>query len=382
VSLPTLLAGLSLGIWIYLLVGRGRFWREPVSTFHPHAASWPSVVAVVPARDEAEVIGTAVFSLLRQNYRGDFRVVLVDDHSTDGTADTARRAAETAGAEDRLTVVTADPLPAGWTGKLWAMSEGLRHVEESGHEARLVLLTDADIEHDPRNLAELVARLDAEKLDMASLMVKLRCQSLAERAFIPAFVFFFQMLYPFAWVNDPEHAMAAAAGGCMLLRRSALARIGGIGCIRNALIDDCALGAQVKAGSKIWLGLSDHTRSLRPYPDWRDIWRMIARSAYTQLRYSPLLLAGTVAGMVLKYMVPPMLLFHGGTPSVLAALSWGVMAVIFVPTLRYYERSLVWAPLLPVIALFYLGATIDSARRHWLGKGGEWKGRVQMRGAQ
>lgn len=379
-SLPTLLAALSLAIWVYLLAGRGRFWRTPVETCHPHASFRPSVVAVVPARDEAEFIARSVGSLLRQNYPGDFRVVLVDDHSRDGTAELAREAAKTLGAEDRLSVIGAAPLPAGWTGKLWALAEGLRFVEEQGFDATLVLLTDADIEHDPENLAELVARLDAEQLDLASLMVELRCVSFAERAFIPAFVFFFRMLYPFSWVNDPERDTAAGAGGCMLLRRSALARIGGIACIRDALIDDCALAAQVKRGAKIWLGLSGHTRSLRPYPGWRDIWRMIARTAYTQLRYSPALLAATAAGMAVTYLAPPLLLFHGGAASLFAALAWTIMTAVFVPTLRYYRRSLLWAPLLPAIALFYLAATIDSARRHWQGTGGEWKGRVRNRG--
>ena len=373
------LAALSLAIWLYLLLARGGFWRERPPAVLPGLPRWPDIVAVIPARDEAETIAAAVGSLLRQDYPGRLAVVLVDDHSSDGTAERARAAAQSCGAAGRLTVLAARPLPAGWTGKLWAMEEGLRHVEESGAPAEFVLFTDADIAHHPTNLRELAARATAGRCDLVSLMVLLRCRSLAERALVPAFVFFFAMLYPFAWVRDPRRRTAAAAGGCMLARRTALARIGGFAGIRGTLIDDCALAARIKPGGPVWLGLTAATRSLRPYPRLADIWRMVARTAYTQLGRSPLLLAGTVAAMSVTYLAPPLLTLRGGPAALLAGLAWLAMAVAFVPVLRLYRQSPAMAPLLPAIALFYVAATVDSARRHWLGKGGEWKGRVQQR---
>jgi hopene-associated glycosyltransferase HpnB len=381
VSAATPLAALSLAIWLYLLFARGGFWRERPRRATEQSSRWPAVVAVIPARDEAETIGETVSSLLCQRYAGRLSLVLVDDHSSDGTAAVAREAARAVGVEDRLIIVGARPLPVGWTGKLWAVAEGLRQVAGNGDSAELVLLTDADIAHHPDNLAELVARVENDGLDLASLMVKLNCASFAERALIPAFVFFFAMLYPFAWVNDTSRRTAGAAGGCMLVRRAALDRIGGIASISGALIDDCALAGRIKAGGPIWLGLTAETRSLRRYPRLGDIWRMIARTAYTQLGHSPLLLAGTVLGLAVTYLAPPLLaLGAGGAAALLAGLAWLAMAVAFMPILRFYGVSLLVAPLLPAIAFFYLAATIDSARRHFQGRGGEWKGRVQQRG--
>jgi hopene-associated glycosyltransferase HpnB len=306
---------------------------------------------------------------------------VVDDHSEDGTAAAAYAAAAVgAGADGRLTVVPARPLPSGWTGKLWAMAEGLRAVEASGEPPELLLFTDADIRHHRSNLAELAARLEDEKRDLVSLMVLLRCQSRAERFLIPAFVFFFAMLYPFAWSNDPRRATAAAAGGCVLLRREACRRIGGLAAIRGALIDDCALARAVKeSGGAIWLGLTRATRSLRPYPEVGDVWRMVARTAFAQLRYSPALLAGTVLGLAVTYLAPPLLVLAGGPAAALAGAAWVVMMVACLPMLRFYGLSPLRAPLLPAVAVVYLAATIDSARRHWRGAGGEWKGRVQWR---
>jgi hopene-associated glycosyltransferase HpnB len=373
------IALLSLAIWLVLIFARGGFWREMPRQAPEASPRWPAVVAVVPARDEAEGIGAAIASLLRQRYPGEFTIVLVDDHSTDGTAAIAREAARECGAAERLTIVAAEPLPPGWTGKLWAVSEGLRHVAASKVAPEYVLLTDADIAHHATNLRELVARSETAGLDLASLMVLLRCRSFAERALIPAFVFFFEMLYPFAWVNDPRRKTAGAAGGCMLVRHSALERIGGIASIKDSMIDDCALGAKIKEGGRIWLGLTRQTQSLRRYPAVADIWRMIARTAYTQLHYSPWLLGSTVLGLAVTYLAPPVLTFTGGAAAVAAALAWLAMTIAFVPILRLYRQPLVIAPLLPVIATIYLAATIDSARRHWQGKGGEWKGRVQQR---
>jgi len=305
-------------------------------------------------------------------------VVLVDDHSSDGTALAARRAAEEAGKSARLRIVGARPLPPGWTGKLWALAEGVNQLDHGIDAPELYLFTDADIAHHPGNLKELVARLQSEQRDLVSLMVLLRCQSLAERFLMPAFVFFFAMLYPFAWSNDPRRRTAAAAGGCILLRRSAYERIGGHAAIRGALIDDCALAREVKREGSIWLGLTQQTRSLRAYPRLADIWRMVARTAYTQLDHSPALLIGALLGLTLTYLVPPLLVvFATGPASWLGAAAWAMMALAYAPMLRFYRQSPLWAPLLPAIASVYLAATLDSAWRHWRGKGGEWKGRVQ-----
>ena len=376
------LALLTLAIWLYLLFGRSFFWiaRSAGEARSQRRAilrsedkeSLPSIVAVIPARNEAAVVGRAIASLLAQDYAGDFRIVLVDDHSTDGTAEAARK--EAGARIDRLQIVAARPLPRGWTGKLWALSEGVRQVAEP---PALYLFTDADIAHHPSNLSELVARLEGEQRDLVSLMVKLRCESFAERFLIPPFVFFFAMLYPFAWSNDPRRATAAAAGGCILIRRSAYERIGGWDSLKGELIDDCALARAVKRGGSIWLGLTQRTVSLRAYPRIADIWNMVARTAYTQLGYSPLLLGGTVLGMTITYFLPPFLLLSGGGAAVIGALSWAAMAVTYAPMLRFYGISLAWAPLLPAAASVYLAATVASAWRHWRGRGGEWKGRVQ-----
>jgi hopene-associated glycosyltransferase HpnB len=367
---------LACAIWAYLLLGRGGFWHHEPALATDTLADWPGVVAVIPARDEAAGIETCVRSLLGQDYPGRFGLVLVDDHSTDGTAELARRAADALGRADRLRIVAARALPTGWTGKLWAVAQGLEAARAWMPETDYLLLGDADIAHDPRNLAELVAHAEVGGLDLASLMVVLNCETWAERWLIPAFVFFFEKLYPFAWVNRGDRHIAAAAGGCMLVRRRALDRIDGVSRIRAALIDDCALAAAIKPGGPIWLGLATRTRSLRVYPKVGDIWLMVARTAYVQLGHSPLLLALTVLGMAITYLAPPALLLAGGLPALLGALAWAAMALAYAPTLRRYRRSLLWAPLLPLVALFYAAATVGSAWRHYRGRGGAWKGRV------
>lgn len=380
VSAAFLVASVSLATWLYLLLGRGFFWLTRVAPLPVPPAHWPSVVAVVPARNEAALVGTAIDSLLRQQYAGRFSIVLVDDHSEDGTAEIAREAAVRLGQNDRLRVGRASPLPRGWTGKLWALAEGVRLAGEAGNPPDLFLFTDADIVHHATNLAELVARLGDDRRDLVSLMVRLRCESWAERFLIPAFVFFFAMLYPFAWSNDPRRRTAAAAGGCVLLRQSAYERIGGFAAIRDALIDDCALARAVKrSGGAIWLGLTQATRSLRPYPHIADVWRMVVRTAYDQLHHSPAVLAGTVIGLALTYLAPPILVVFGGAAGWLGGLTWAAMSLAYAPMVRFYGLSPIWAPLLPAIALVYLAATIDSARRYWLGRGGEWKGRMAWR---
>jgi len=366
---------LALAVWIYLLAGRGMFWRPLLLPPAPPASRWPRVAAVVPARNEAGIINASLASLLAQDYPGEFTVVLVDDHSSDGTAAFARAAA--AALPGRLIAVSARTLPVGWTGKLWALAEGVRTLEQGDALPELLLFTDADIVHHRRNLVELVSVLDAGGLDLVSLMVRLHCESRAERFLVPAFVFFFAMLFPFAWVNDPHRHTAAAAGGCILIRRTAFDRIGGYAPIGDALIDDCALAREVKHGGPILLALSRETRSMRPYPRLADLWSMIARTAYAQLDHSPLLLAATVLGMGLTFLAPPLLVLGGGVGAVIGAIAWAAMAVAYAPMLRFYGLKPLWAPVLPAVALVYIGATLDSAWQYLRGRGGAWKGRVQ-----
>ncbi len=370
----------ALAIWVYLMLGRGRFWlsgeRDSRNEPAPPAV-WPRVVAVIPARDEAETIGLTVRSLLGQAYDGPFSIILVDDESRDGTAAVGRAAAAAVGGSDRLTVVSGGPLRPGWTGKLWAVAQGVERASASD-APDFLLLTDADITYAPEALATLVARAQSGGYTLTSLMAKLRCVSLAERCFVPAFIYFFQMVYPFAWVNRPTHAMAGAAGGCMLVRPDALRAAGGIGAIRGALIDDCALGAALKQQGPIWLGLTERVTSARPYDHIGDIRRMVARSAYAQLRYSPLNLLGTVAGLGLTFLVGPIMAIAAhGLPQILGAASWALMAASYQPILRFYGRSPVWGVALPAVALAYMAFTLDSAYQHALGRGGLWKGRVQ-----
>jgi hopene-associated glycosyltransferase HpnB len=377
-SADVVVAGLSFAIWAYLVLGHGGFWCASERDDRNEPAEpqeWPRIVAVIPARNEADMLPQSLGSLLAQDYPGELSVILVDDSSDDGTADVARRIA---GSEARLTVLAGAPLPAGWTGKLWAVDQGVRAALSREARPDYLLLTDADIGYSRDALRRTVARAKAGGFVLTSLMAQLRCDSLAERALIPAFVFFFEMLYPFAWVNDRRRATAAAAGGSMLVEAGALEKAGGIGAIRAALIDDCALGARMKAHGPIWLGLTHRVTSLRPYPNLSDIRRMVARSAYAQLKFSPLLLAGTVAGLSLVYIAPPLLAFFGAGPArALAVSAWGLMTLAFLPILRFYRLSPVWAPALPAIAATYMTFTIDGAIQHWQGRGGMWKGRAQ-----
>jgi hopene-associated glycosyltransferase HpnB len=367
-------------IWAYLLGWRGAFWlgsqRDDRLPVRP--AVWPSIAIVIPARNEADCIDKTIDSLLRQGYPGEWSVILVDDSSTDATATVAAAAAAARGQAARLTVVAGQALPAGWTGKLWALKQGIAVTERKPHRPDYLLLTDADIVYETGVLESLAARAAGEGLVLTSLMVKLRCESFAEQVHIPAFIFFFQMLYPFSFVNRPDRAEAAAAGGCMLVRADALRQAGGIEAIRTALIDDCALAAKLKARGPIWLGLTDRVRSIRPYPAFDDIRRMVARSAYAQLRYSPLVLVGTTFGMALTYFAPPLLgLFGSGIARLLGLAAWGMMTVAFQPTLRFYRLSPLWGLGLPIIAFLYLLYTLDSAYQYMRGRGGSWKGRAQ-----
>jgi hopene-associated glycosyltransferase HpnB len=308
--------------------------------------------------------------LLAQDYAGPYRVILIDDCSSDDTGAIAR-----ALNDPRLTVLTGTPRPAGWAGKLWAVAQGIAEADETADD--FVLLTDADIVHDARHVATLVAQAERGGFDLVSEMVQLSCISTAERALIPAFVFFFQLLYPFARVNEAWRPTAAAAGGTMLVRNKALRRIGGIAAVRGALIDDVALAAALKRNGPIWLGHSAMAWSIRPYPNAGDIWRMIARSAYVQLRFSPLLLILCLVGLGIVFIVPPMAVFagHGVAPAIGAA-AWAAMACSYIPTLRRFRLSTLWAPFLPFAALFYMAATIGSALNYHLGCGVAWKGRA------
>jgi hopene-associated glycosyltransferase HpnB len=368
-----------LAIWAYLLVARGGFWRAAErDDAVPFDGPWPAVAAVIPARDEAACVGETVASLLRQDYPGDFRVFLVDDQSRDGTAEVAGAAAAKAGKADRLTVISGRPLPAGWTGKVWAQQQGFDLVNSLPQPPDYVLFTDADIVYGQGALSPLVARAQTHRLMLTSLMVKLRCKSLAERLFIPAFIFFFQMLYPFAWAGDPRRATAAAAGGCMLVCRGELQQAGGLAAIRSALIDDCALAKLLKARGPIWIGLTDRVHSIRAYSTIGEIRRMVSRSAYAQLGYSPLLLAGTVLGLALTYLAPVGLaLFAAAMAQFIGLFVWLLMAFMFRPTLRFYGLRFLWGLALPAIAAAYMAFTLDSAYQHARGRGGMWKGRAQ-----
>ena len=374
-----ILGVLPLLIWSGLLAAHGGFWlaRERDDRDQPpEPAAWPSVAAVVPARNEADVIARSVGSLLQQDYPGPFRVILVDDNSDDGTAGAARAEAVRLGRSDRLEIIEGEPLPAGWTGKLWAVHQGTLHAAQA--QPRYLLLTDADIGHAPDNLRALVSRAEAGGLVLTSLMAKLHCRTVPERFLIPAFVFFFQMVYPFGRVNRPGRT-AAAAGGCMLARRDALAAAGGIAAIRRALIDDCALGALMKAKGPIWLGLTDRAASLRPYETLGEIGRMVSRSAYAQLDYSPLKLAGVVLGMLLVYIAPLAAILAPGPTAWLGWATYAMMALSFQPMLRFYRVSPLWGLALPAIGAAYTVFTVQSAVQVWRGKGGLWKGRAQAR---
>jgi hypothetical protein len=479
------ITSLSLIIWLVLLFGRGQFWRsdqfldeeggrrqkaegrrqkageaegekgagEAVLTQNslsplptPHS-SLPAICAIIPARNEADLLPVTLRSLLLQNY-SNLRIILVDDHSTDGTAEVAQQTAQALEQSSKLTVISAEPLPAGWTGKLWAMEQGIRHTQALASQPDYFLLTDADIEHHPEKLSQLVAKAQADDLDLVSLMVLLRCKSLWEKLLIPAFVFFFQKLYPFRWANDPNRKLAAAAGGCILIRREALTQIGGLQILRQALIDDCSLAQAVKGwgrrqeaegrgqeagvgsrelgvgsresgieeaegageaedaaltqnsklktlypliphsslltphpSGKIWLGLTRETHSLRPYPSLKTIWDMVARTAFTQLNYSLLLLLGTLIGMTIIYVVPPVSTIVGfltghWSIALVGLLTWLLIVVAYLPTLQLYQCPPLLAFGLPAIAFLYTIMTLDSALRHWRGEGGAWKGRV------
>ncbi|MFF7656524.1 glycosyltransferase [Streptomyces sp. NPDC007983] len=398
----------ALVAWLWLLLGQGFFWRTdirlprtppgapgtpagapgtpagaPGTPAGEEPGDWPSVAIVVPARDEAAVLPASLPSLLAQDYPGSAEVFLVDDGSRDGTGKLARELADTCGGLPLTVGSPGEPEP-GWTGKLWAVRHGIA-LATAGDKAEFLLLTDADIAHEPDSLRELVRAARAHGLDLVSQMARLRVATGWERLIVPAFVYFFAQLYPFRWVNRRRGRWAAAAGGCVLLRREAAERAGVPEAVRQAVIDDVALARAVKrSGGAIWLGLADRVDSVRPYPGLGELWRMVSRSAYTQLRHNPLLLMATVAGLAVVYLTPPVALCAGavtGRPAPLAAgaAAWVLMTATYVPMLRYYRQTLWLAPLLPLTAFLYLLMTVDSAARHWLGRGAAWKGRTYAR---
>jgi hopene-associated glycosyltransferase HpnB len=376
---------LSLLTWVYLLLARGGFWRVPVESSAAAAtaaaataaASTARVVAIIPARDEADLIGDTVRSLLQQINVVPLQLIVVDDASTDGTAEAATGAASVINASERLLVVRGAALPTGWSGKLWAMSQGVKAAAPL--QADYLLFTDADIHHEPDALATMVARAESDQLDLLSYMVELRAQTLAEKLLVPAFVFFFFMLYPPKWIASSRARTAGAAGGCMLMRPRALATMGGLEAIRSALIDDCALARAAKsAGAHIWLGLTRRARSTRPYGSFGAVGRMISRTAFNQLRHSYLLLGATLAGLCLTYLVPPILLLSLDPRSIALGVSgWLLMSLAYWPIVRFYRLPAAWVLTLPAVAVFYAAATAHSAVQYGLHRGGQWKGRTQ-----
>jgi hopene-associated glycosyltransferase HpnB len=376
-----MLAGVSLLIWVVLTFFRGGFWQVRALDGDADGAGgpekWPRAVAIVPARNEAETIARCVESLDRQDYAGELQIIVVDDDSDDGTDALASGAAKPGGAKDRVTVVKGAPLERGWTGKLWALQQGVESA--AAFSPDYFWFTDADIVHAPDTLHRLVTRSESQKLDLSSLMVLLQSKTMPERLLIPAFVYFFLMLYPPKWIAEAKSKTAGAAGGCILLRREALGRIGGIAAIRGELIDDCALARAVKrSGGKIWMGLTRKSVSLRSYAGFGEIRDLIARTAFTQLQYSALILLATLLGLLLTYLAPLVLTFHPDPIVWRTSLAaWALMTLTYLPTVRFYRLSSLRALLLPLAAMFYLYATCLSAVRYWMGRGGQWKGRAQ-----
>ena len=373
------LSTLSLVIWLYLALFHGRFWHadQRLDDEVSDLSEWPDVAIVIPARNEAKTIKRTVRSLLNQRYSGKLSTIVVNDNSDDDTEAEALAAALISQEKERLSVLSGQALKEGWVGKMWAVSQGIKAVDAS----KYILLTDADIDHEPYSIQKLVDKAEAEGLGLVSQMVRLECTSFWGELLIPAFVYFFQKLYPFPWVNDPDSRLAGAAGGCMLVKREDLAAAGGIARIKDKVIDDCSLAAIIKPIRPIWLGLAENTKSIRPYDDLASIWGMVARTAYVQLRFNPLLLLGTIILMMLIYVLPVVAVVVGiwvqnGALMMLGGSTWLIMCWTFLPTLDLYNKSAFWSVLLPLSGFLYTLMTFDSARRHYLGRGGAWKGRT------
>jgi len=378
ILLLLVLSILVLLIWLYLLLFHTQFWRVDRLTL-PAAATreWKRIAVVIPARNEAEVVGRSVGSMLRQNFAGELRLFVIDDHSSDGTANAARAIAGSLGLAESLTVISGAPLPAGWTGKVWAMQQGWRVARSLNPD--FVLLTDADIEHAPDSLARLITQAERGSFDLVSVMVKLHCQTLAEKFAIPAFVYFFFLLYPPKRIVNPRSQVAGAAGGCVLIRPEILEKAGGFESIRGEIIDDCRLAGRVKeVGGRLSLGLSRETRSIRGYTTLANVRDMISRTAFNQLRHSWLLLVACIVGMALTFVAPLALVWaKDRTAAWTATAACFAMFLSYVPLLRFYGVNLLSAVTLPFAAVFYMYATVHSPVNYSRGKGGEWKGRAQ-----
>jgi len=369
---------ISLLIWAYLLLARGRFWQVGrLPDVKPDSRPPGLIAVIIPARNEADVVGECILSLLNQTCSESLHIFLVDDGSTDSTARIARETGVVAEKSAVLTIIEGQPLPPGWSGKLWALNQGVERARLLA--PRFYLFTDADIVHQPESIASLASIAESGPYDLTSFMVKLHCQTLAEMLLIPPFVFFFFKLYPPSWVADPRRQTAAAAGGCMLVRSEALDRAGGIAAIRNQIIDDCALAREVKhTGGKVWLNVTNSARSIRRYGSFAEIGRMISRTAFNQLNHSAWMLIFSLAGLTLTYLLPPsLLLTHNSHARELGAAACAAMVLSYMPMLIFYRLNPLWALTLPAAATFYMGATIHSAVKFWKGRGGEWKGRAQ-----
>jgi hopene-associated glycosyltransferase HpnB len=372
------LAAIPFAIWFYLLLARGSFWKvQEDDTVPNQLENWPPVIAIVPARNESETIARVVSALIKQDYPGEFSIIIVNDHSEDATSALALQAAEESGATNRVLIHAAAPLPPGWTGKLWALNEGVSLAAKK--TPAFYWFTDADIVHAPDTLRRIVFRAERDSLDLTSLMVLLQAKTLPERFLIPPFLYFFLMLYPPRWTADPKSRTAGAAGGCILLRRAALDRIGGLAAIRNQVIDDCALARAVKKSSgKIWMGLTRASVSLREYRTFAEIRDMIARTAFAQLRHSLILLVATLAGLFATFWLAWILFLTENDPAwIMASTAISIMTTTFLLTVSFYGLSPLWSFTLPLAAAFYAYATCLSAARHYLGRGAQWKGRSQ-----
>lgn len=386
-NLALLIAIVSLIIWLTLLLSRAMYWRisTPIDdyTLVQNEGNFPSLTIIIPARNEADMLPLCLPSLLSQSYQGSYNILLIDDHSDDETVPTAREIVAQHDASHRVTLIKGRPRPLGWKGKVNAMQTGLDYIALQQDQAvqnppTYILFTDADIAYENDMVSRIVAKAESGDFVLTSLMVKLRCKSLAERTLVPAFVYFFKLLYPFNWANTPSHPLAAAAGGSMLVRYDALMRAGGLAPIADALIDDCALGRLMKQQDKIFLALTEKVRSVRPYHRLSDIAAMVSRTAYDQLHYNPLLLLGTCIGLMITYIAPVTLLFTtSGAAQLLAVFAYVLMSLSFYPINRFYNRPAFAMLSLPAIAICYLGFTLNSAWQYYRGHGGMWKGRAQ-----
>ena len=361
-------------VWIWLIFFRGQFWSCDQKMCDQYVLeTFPSIVALIPARNEVETIGATILSLRNQIYSGKIEIIVIDDNSSDGTEIAARKAMCSR-------IIKSGDLPSGWTGKLWALHQGIKLIQKEFPKTEYILFTDADINHSKENILQLVSKASCENLDIVSLMVRLNSESFWERFLVPPFIFFFQMLYPFRWVNDPRKKIAAAAGGCMLIRKTALDRVDGVLQIKGCLIDDCALGKSIKSHGSIWLGLSEKTKSLRRYDQLVEIWSMVSRTAFAQLNYSLTNLLGTSLALFVTFLMPLLMLIFGivfGNQLAImgGSLSWLLMTFAYISTIRLFQIPFIWVFSFPFASFLYLIMTLASAIYFWRGRGGSWKGR-------